>query len=96
MEKCSMCVQRIQSAKLAAKRDNRKMETDEFTVACAQSCPTNAIVFGDLNDENSEVAKLYKDQRGYHVIEELGTKPSVSYMAKVRNAESNHSNHNAH
>ena len=85
MEKCSFCVQRIQSAKLSAKRDNRKMNTDEFTTACAQTCPSNAIVFGDLNDKNSEIAKLYKNDRSYHVLEELGVKPSVQYMTKIRN-----------
>lgn len=87
MEKCSFCVQRIQSAKLQAKRDNRKMGTDEFTTACAQTCPSNAIVFGDLNDNNSEISKLYKNERAYHVIEELDTKPSIKYMAKIRNTK---------
>ena len=85
MEKCSFCVQRIQSAKLSAKRDNRKMNTDEFTVACAQTCPSNAIVFGDLNDKESEVSKLYSNDRSFHVIEELGTRPSIKYMTKIRN-----------
>lgn len=87
MEKCSLCVQRIQAAKLQAKRDNRKLGTDEFTVACAQTCPSNAIVFGDLNDPNSEIAKLYKNERGYHVIEEVGTHPGVKYLTKIRNTE---------
>ena len=95
MEKCSFCVQRIQSAKLTAKRDNRKMKTDEFTVACAQTCPSNAIVFGDLNDKNSEISKLYKNERSYHVIEELGTKPSVQYLTKIRNKKESTSQ-NAH
>lgn len=85
MEKCSFCVQRIQSTKLAAKRENRKMKTDEFTTACAQTCPSNAIVFGDLNDKNSDIAKLYANDRSYHVLEELGVKPSVQYMTKIRN-----------
>jgi Fe-S-cluster-containing dehydrogenase component len=85
MEKCSFCVQRIQSTKLAAKRENRKMKTDEFTTACAQTCPSNAIVFGDLNDQSSEIAKLYANERSYHVLEELGVKPSVQYMTKIRN-----------
>ncbi|MDB4107748.1 TAT-variant-translocated molybdopterin oxidoreductase [Bacteroidia bacterium] len=85
MEKCSFCVQRIQSAKLTAKRDNRKMKADEFTTACAQTCPSNAIVFGDLNDANSEISKLYKNDRSYHVLEELGVKPSVQYLTKIRN-----------
>jgi MoCo/4Fe-4S cofactor protein with predicted Tat translocation signal len=85
MEKCSFCVQRIQATKLVAKRENRKMNTDEFTTACAQTCPSNAIVFGDLNDANSEIAKLYRDDRSYHVLEELGVKPSVQYLTKIRN-----------
>jgi MoCo/4Fe-4S cofactor protein with predicted Tat translocation signal len=85
MEKCSFCVQRIQTAKLTAKRDNRKMNTDEFTTACAQTCPSNAIVFGDLNDPKSEISQLYKDDRSYHVLEELGVKPSVQYLTKIRN-----------
>ena len=95
MEKCSFCVQRIQSAKLTAKRDNRKLGADEFTTACAQTCPSNAIVFGDLNDKNSEIAKLYSDERSYHVLEELGVKPSVQYMTKIRNIKET-TNHNAH
>jgi molybdopterin-containing oxidoreductase family iron-sulfur binding subunit len=95
MEKCSFCVQRVQSAKLTAKRENRKMETDEFTVACAQTCPSNAIVFGDMNDPNSEISKLYKDERAYHVIEELGTRPSIKYLTKIRNKQES-TNQNAH
>ena len=89
MEKCSFCVQRIQSAKLAAKRDGRKLGADEFTTACAQTCPSNAIVFGDLNDKNSEISKLYKNERAYHAVEELDTKPSIVYMTKIRNKKEN-------
>jgi molybdopterin-containing oxidoreductase family iron-sulfur binding subunit len=88
MEKCSMCVQRIQAAKLEAKKDSRKLVTDEFTVACAQTCPSGAIVFGDLNDPNSKVAKLYQNERGYHAIEEVGTHPGVKYLVKLRNTNS--------
>ena len=95
MEKCSFCVQRIQTTKLAAKRENRKMNTDEFTTACAQTCPSNAIVFGDLNDKNSEIAKLYANDRSYHVLEELGVKPSVQYMTKIRNKKAT-TNQKAH
>ena len=87
MEKCSFCVQRIQSAKLAAKRENRGLKTDEFTVACAQTCPSGAIVFGDLNDPNSEISKLYKNERSYHALEELDVQPSIVYMTKIRNNE---------
>lgn len=85
MEKCSFCVQRIQTTKLTAKRENRKLKVDEFTTACAQTCPSNAIVFGDLNDKSSEIHKLYANDRSYHVLEELGVKPSVQYMTKIRN-----------
>jgi molybdopterin-containing oxidoreductase family iron-sulfur binding subunit len=93
MEKCSMCVQKIQAAKLVAKREGRKLKTDEFTVACAQTCSSDSIVFGDLNDPNSKVSKLYKKYRAYHVIEELGTKPSIKYLTKIRNKKqtTNHS-----
>jgi molybdopterin-containing oxidoreductase family iron-sulfur binding subunit len=87
MEKCSFCVQRIQSAKLKAKRENRTLGDNEFTTACAQSCPTGAIVFGDMNDKDSELSKLYTDDRSYHVLEEIDTKPSVVYMTKIRNAK---------
>jgi molybdopterin-containing oxidoreductase family iron-sulfur binding subunit len=88
MEKCSMCVQRIQAAKLEAKKESRKMKTDEFTVACAQTCPSGAIVFGDLNDPESKIAKLYQNERGYHAIEEVGTHPGVKYLVKLRNTNS--------
>ncbi|MGB1038516.1 MAG: TAT-variant-translocated molybdopterin oxidoreductase [Bacteroidia bacterium] len=95
MEKCSFCVQRIQTAKLTAKRENRKLNSDEFTTACAQTCPSNAIVFGDLNDKNSEISKLYTNDRSYHVLEELGVKPSIQYMTKIRNNKET-TNDNAH
>lgn len=87
MEKCSMCVQRIQEGKLNAKKDGRRLNDGEIQTACAQSCPTNAIVFGDMNDKNSEVSKLKTDDRMYYMLEELGVQPSVFYMTKVRNTE---------
>ncbi len=88
MEKCSMCVQRIQSGKLEAKKAERKLVDSDIKTACQQSCPTNAIYFGDLNDENSAVSILRKeDERNYFILEELGIKPTVSYLTKVRNAE---------
>ena len=87
MEKCSMCVQRIQGGKLKAKSENRKLVDGEIEMACQQSCPTNAIVFGDLNDANSEASKMFADDRAYFLLEEVGVKPSVSYMTKVRNTE---------
>jgi molybdopterin-containing oxidoreductase family iron-sulfur binding subunit len=85
MEKCSFCIQRIQLAKLEAKKGGRKIKDGEFTTACAQACETGAIVFGDVNDPNSKVAQLQKDKRMYHLLEEVGTQPSVFYQTKVRN-----------
>jgi molybdopterin-containing oxidoreductase family iron-sulfur binding subunit len=85
MEKCSMCVQRIQEGKLLAKRETRPLRDGEVNVACASSCPTNAIVFGDVNNKESQVSKKVQDERTYYMLEELDTKPSVSYMVKVRN-----------
>jgi MoCo/4Fe-4S cofactor protein with predicted Tat translocation signal len=85
MEKCSMCVQRIQAGKLVAKVQGRKLVDGEIQTACSQSCPTNAIIFGDLNDENSEVSKWHANERNYKLLEETGIKPSVGYLVKVRN-----------
>jgi len=90
MEKCSMCVQRIQEGKLTAKKEKRRPVDGEIQVACAQSCPTNAITFGDMNDPASEISKLLaieKEGRAYGVIEEINVKPNVSYLMKVRNKE---------
>jgi len=88
MEKCSMCVQRIQGGKLEAKKAERKLVDSDIKTACQQSCPTNAIWFGDLNDENSAVTILRKeDERNYFILEELGIKPTVSYLTKVRNSD---------
>lgn len=87
MEKCSMCVQRIQEGKLTAKREGRPLKDGEITTACAQACPTNAITFGDVNDGSSMVAKAQKDERTYYMLEELDTQPSVFYQVKVRNRD---------
>lgn len=87
MEKCSMCVQRIQEGKLAAKKDGRRINDGEIQTACAQSCPTNAIVFGNIFDENSQVAKNSKDERMYHMLEEIDVQPSIFYLTKIRNTE---------
>lgn len=88
MEKCTFCVQRIQAAKLEGKRNNRRPLDGEIKTACQQSCPSNAIVFGDLNDPDSEVSKLFANERAYGVIEELNVLPSVNYLTKVRNKKS--------
>lgn len=85
MEKCSMCVQRIQAGKLEAKIAKQPLEDGKIQTACAQSCPTNAIVFGDMNNEESKVSKMLKDERTYYVLEELNMQPGVGYMTKVRN-----------
>ncbi|KAB2840402.1 4Fe-4S dicluster domain-containing protein, partial [bacterium] len=87
MEKCSMCIQRIQEGKLQAKNEGRALKDGEIQMACQQSCPGKAIVFGDLNDPNSEISKLLKDERYYAVLEELNVRPAVGYLTKVRNKE---------
>jgi molybdopterin-containing oxidoreductase family iron-sulfur binding subunit len=85
MEKCTFCVQRIRDAKDKAKDTGRKLHDAEFQVACQQTCATNAIVFGDINDPESRVSKMLEDPRAFRVLEVLNTKPSISYMTKVRN-----------
>jgi len=88
VEKCSLCVQRLQAKKLEAKRENRALVDGEVQTACSQSCPTNAIHFGNLKDENSVVVQDNKSERMYHLLEQLHTLPSTSYLTKVRNKES--------
>jgi molybdopterin-containing oxidoreductase family iron-sulfur binding subunit len=88
MEKCSMCVHRIQEVKLTAKKDSRKINDGEIKTACSQSCPTQAITFGDYNNAESELNKMWKpEERSYHLLEELDVQPNVFYQTKVRNAE---------
>jgi len=87
MEKCTMCVQRIRDGKEKAKALGIPVQDGDIQTACMQTCPTNAIVFGDLNDPQSRVAKLAKNDRGYHVLEELNTLPSITYQTKIRNRE---------
>jgi len=87
IEKCSFCVQRIQEKKLDAKLENRRLTDGEIKPACAQACPADAIVFGDLNDENSKISKYFKDKRSYHLLEELHTLPSVGYLTKITNKQ---------
>ncbi|MBK0383336.1 TAT-variant-translocated molybdopterin oxidoreductase [Pedobacter sp. SD-b] len=85
MEKCSMCLQRIQAGKLQAKIDKRVLVDGDIKVACQQTCPANAIVFGDANDPNSEVSKALTNERAYYVLEELNVQPGVGYMTKITN-----------
>lgn len=87
MEKCSMCQQRIQAGKLDAKKAGTPVADGSILTACAEACPTNAIVFGDLNDAKSTNRKRADDVRSYHSLEETGVKPNVYYMTKVRNIE---------
>ncbi len=83
MEKCTFCVQRIREGENRAKLEGREMQGDEFTTACAQACPSRAIIFGDAADEEWTVAKAAKDRRAYHVFEELNTFTAVVYLQKV-------------
>ena len=105
MEKCSMCVQRIQLGKLKAKKENRRTNDDDINMACASACPADAIVFGDMNDSQSKISKLLKikdlegdygidkqigEERAFTVLEEVGSKPNVLYLTKIKNKEKNH------
>jgi MoCo/4Fe-4S cofactor protein with predicted Tat translocation signal len=85
MEKCTMCIQRIQYGKLDAKKAGRRPIDGEIKTACAQACPTNAIIFGDVLDEKSMATAEIKNPRSYHLLEEINTQPSVYYQTKVRN-----------
>lgn len=90
IEKCSFCVQRIQEGKLTAKKERRRPLPDEIQTACAQACPTNAIIFGDLNNPESTVFKTMEAEnkgRAFHVLEEINTRPQISYLTKIRNKD---------
>lgn len=86
MEKCTFCVQRIRTAKDHAKDEDRKVQDGEVTPACAQTCPTNAITFGNILDKNSEVYKKSQSDRKFHVLEVLGVGPAVHYLRKEEHA----------
>jgi MoCo/4Fe-4S cofactor protein with predicted Tat translocation signal len=85
MEKCSMCIQMTQATILKAKNEGRAIKDGEFQTACSNACSTGAMVFGDVNDKEAAVAKLAEDERSYHLLEHVGTKPNVVYHVKVRN-----------
>ena len=85
IEKCSMCIQKIQELKLTAKKEGRPILDEEAQTVCASSCSTNAIVFGDANNKESEVSKLKSDERAYDLLDHLNVNPSVFYQTKVRN-----------
>ena len=83
MEKCTFCVQRIADGKGQAKDERRSVRDGDVTPACAQTCPAQAIVFGDMNDPDSRVSRLSEDARAYHVFGELNTRPAITYLKKV-------------
>ncbi|MGK7390448.1 MAG: TAT-variant-translocated molybdopterin oxidoreductase [Candidatus Cyclobacteriaceae bacterium M2_1C_046] len=104
MEKCTMCVQRIQYGKLEAKKEGRRVKDQEVITACASACPTDALIFGDMNDKDSLISRTLKirdteeadyiitkeigEPRAYHVLEEIATKPNVTYLTKIKNRDS--------
>jgi molybdopterin-containing oxidoreductase family iron-sulfur binding subunit len=83
MEKCTFCVQRIRGAQNQARLEDRTVRDGDIVTACQQTCPSDAIVFGDLNDRRSRVSRLAGDPRGYHVLAGLNTKPAITYLARV-------------
>ena len=97
MEKCSMCVQRIQEGKLKAKKENRRLKDGDINMVCESSCPSNAMIFGDMNDPKSNISKYLKikrkeenklqinEERAYNVLDELKVSPNIWYMRKIRN-----------
>ncbi len=88
MEKCTFCVQRISAVKIAARNEGRPIADGEITPACGQACPSRAIVFGDLNDPKSRVAKAHAADRAYVLLDELNIKPRTKYSARIRNPRS--------
>lgn len=87
MEKCTFCIHRIRNAKEDAREQQRKLEDADLQTACQQTCPANAIQFGDRNNPNAQVAQLWKNPRSYGVLTDLSTDPSIMYMTKVRNQD---------
>ncbi len=93
MEKCTFCVQRIKAGKSAAKLEQRPLKDGEIQTACQQSCPTDAIVFGDLNDKDSQVSKMFSSERAYALLEEFHAAPAVRYLSKIRNNDKESATH---
>jgi molybdopterin-containing oxidoreductase family iron-sulfur binding subunit len=85
MEKCTYCIQRITQHRVDAERTDTPIKDGELQTACQQSCPSNAIIFGNINDPNSRVAKLKASSRNYSLLGELNTRPRTTYLAEIRN-----------
>jgi molybdopterin-containing oxidoreductase family iron-sulfur binding subunit len=85
MEKCTYCVQRINEARIEAEKQGRRIRDGEVVTACQAACPTEAIVFGDLNDPSSRVGRLKAQPLNYGILTELNTRPRTTYLARVRN-----------
>jgi molybdopterin-containing oxidoreductase family iron-sulfur binding subunit len=85
MEKCTYCVQRINEARIEAKKAGRDIQEGDVVTACQKACPTQTIVFGNMNDKASEVAQMREDPRAYLLLEYLQTRPRTSHLAKLRN-----------
>jgi molybdopterin-containing oxidoreductase family iron-sulfur binding subunit len=85
MEKCSYCIQRIEAVKIEADKNNREIKDGEIITACQQACPTDAIVFGNMNDPNSRVSKRKETERDYEVLADLNFRPRTTYTAGVIN-----------
>jgi molybdopterin-containing oxidoreductase family iron-sulfur binding subunit len=83
MEKCTFCVQRIRRGELDADREGREVRDGDIQPACAQACPTDALMFGDVKDPQSRVSQFANDKRAFHLREQLGTEPNVIYLSKV-------------
>jgi molybdopterin-containing oxidoreductase family iron-sulfur binding subunit len=85
MEKCTYCVQRINQARIQSKKEERSLRDGEILTACQQVCPTDALVFGDINDAGSKVAKLRQQPLHYSILAELNTRPRTTYLARISN-----------